>query len=120
MPSPQPLSRCRVISIQKTRRAELASADADDDFIFNDEGRTRNAVAKHRVRHLCFPYGHSCPGIDGDNGRVERADKHAIAQYSDTAVVWINLIWIVDLPLTRKLPDLLTSRCVNRENRPGL
>src|SRR2546428_4560124 len=120
MPSPHPLSRCRVIRIEKTGRAELAAANADDNFIFYDERRARDAVSKHRVRHLCFPYQHSCPGIDGDDRRVERADEHAISQHSDAAVVWVNLIWIFGLPLARELPDLRTGLCVHCQNRSGL
>src|SRR5205814_6075173 len=45
VPPPYPFSGGGVVGVEKTARAEFPARHADDDFIFYDQRRARNAVA---------------------------------------------------------------------------
>src|SRR5262249_52326152 len=52
VPAPHALSCGRVVRVQKTARPKLAAGNADDDFVFDDQRSTRDAVTQHGIGDL--------------------------------------------------------------------
>ena len=69
---------------RKAARTELAAGNTDDDFVFDAQRRAGDAVAKHGIGNLCLPEEQPCPGVDGNDRRIERAHEYAIAEQLDS------------------------------------
>jgi hypothetical protein len=114
-PSPHSLSGCGIVSVEKPARAKFPAGHADDHFVFDDQRRTGDAVAQHRVGHLRFPERLPGPGIERHERGIKRPDEQPAIEQRGTAIERVDLIGIPDLLHAVRSPDLPSALCIERK-----
>src|SRR5207248_4357429 len=85
--APRALPRRRLVRVDETANAELTAGDADDDFVFDDERRAREAVALVGISGSDIPTHTAGLRIEADDVCVERSHEQAVAQRRQAAVL---------------------------------
>ena len=116
------ITGCRVIGRYIAANPQFGAAVTDDDFVFEDPGRTGDGIGQGLVNRDLAPHHLPGAGVQRLQTSIEHADIDLAVVYSDTAIDHITAALGRGLPgHTRVIdPELLATACVQRvDHRPG-
>ena len=120
IPAPQAAAGGRLVRVEEPAGAEFAAADADDHLVFDDQRRTGDRVAQHRVGDLDFPQRVSRADVQRQQRGIERADEQPLIEHGHSATEGVDLVRILDLLLPHRSPQLPSGGSVERNGCAGL
>ena len=84
--APGALARGGIVGVDETADAVFAARDADDDFVFDDQGSDGEGIALRVVGGLNIPKNIAGGGVESDDVSIEGSEKESRAEDGEAAI----------------------------------
>ena len=116
--SPQALAALHIVGIEKPANSFVASGNARNHFVLDDQRSHRPAIAFTMVANLRLPEKAAVLGMEGQQVSVVRFEENLVSKHSNTAIdAGTGISDHIRQHRTAEAPHFTTGAGIQREDR---